>query len=156
MPRPGPWGLVIKEANVKRTDRICLALRRAAGVLLVTGLALSGTLLATAEDDMPMNPPAGSGTGTGQPGPGMPGMGGGGQAPAATIDNAEMQRRVGELRHHLQMMDGIQSQDTKKLLGEMLKHMRMMDEMMAQIVTAQGSSAGAPGTTVAPPMGGHM
>lgn len=147
---------MIQEANVKRTDRICHALRWAGGVLLVATLALSGALPATAEDDMPMDPPAGSGTGTGQPGPGMPGMGGGGQAPAATVDHAEMQRRVGELRHHLLMMDGIPSQDTKKLLGEMLKHMRMMDEMVAQIVSAQGSSPGAPPTTVAPPMGGHM
>ncbi len=94
------------------------------------GLAVGTTLPAHAEDDMPMG---GGGMGMG--------MGGGsGQAPAAATDNAEMQRRMDDLRHHSMVMEGIQ--DTKKLLDEMRKHMKMLDDMMAEMVRGQSGAGG--------------
>ena len=113
---------------MQKTNRIGDAVRRAAWTLLVLGLAVGTTLPALAEDDMPM-------------GGGAMGMGGGsGQAPAAAINNAEMQRRMEDLRHHSMVMDGIQ--DTKKLLDEMRKHMKMLDDMMAEMVRGQSGAGG--------------
>lgn len=92
------------------------------------GLAVGTTLPALAEDDMPM-------------GGGAMGMGGGsGQAPATATDNAELQQRMDDLRHHSMVMEGIQ--ETKKLLDEMRKHMKMLDDMMAEVVRGQSGAGG--------------
>lgn len=113
---------------MQRTNRIGDVVRRAAWTLLVMSLAVGTTLPALAEDDMPM-------------GGGAMGMGGGsGQTPAAATNNAEMQRRMEDLRHHSMVMDGIQ--DTKKLLEEMRKHMKMLDDMMAEMVRGQSGAGG--------------
>lgn len=113
---------------MQRTNRIGAAVRRAAWTLLVMGLVAGTALPALAEDDMPM-------------GGGVMGMGGGsGQTPAAATNNAELQRRMDDLRHHSMVMEGIQ--DTKKLVDEMRKHMKMLDDMMAEMVQGQSGAGG--------------
>lgn len=113
---------------MQRTNRIGAAVRRAAWTLLAMGLVAGTALPALAEDDMPM-------------GGGAMGMGGGsGQTPAAATNNAELQRRMDDLRHHSMVMEGIQ--DTKKLLDEMRKHMKMLDDMMAEMVRGQSGAGG--------------
>lgn len=113
---------------MQRTNRIGNAIRRTAWTLIVMGLAVGTTLPALAEDDMPMGGAA-------------MGMGGGsGQAPTAAMNDAEIQRRMDDLRHHSMVMEGIQ--DTKKLLDEMRKHMRMLDDMMAEMVRGHSGAGG--------------
>lgn len=116
---------------MKRINRTSRGAVWTAGALLVTGLAIGMASPSAAEEEMPMG---GGGAAMGMHEMGM----GGDQAPSTPTSQAEMQRRLDDLRHHSMMMDEIQ--DTKQLLDAIRKHMRMLDEMMTEMVRAQSES----------------